>query len=203
MLSFGEEVSGYDIKKWADWSIGHFYWSPSFSQVYSELKRLESHGYAISQLHNGLRGRRTYKITDAGLAAVRCWSEAAPVEPPMLKHNLLLRVWLGNVSEPKRLKEIVHEHIAYLDTMSHRVAVDSDAAALEPAWAYPRIAMQWAERYYLAERELALQLIEDIDKAAAELAEARRERGGQFPTPQPGRWRDVEKRVSAQNAVRP
>ena len=40
MLAFGEEVSGYDIKKWADWSVGYFYWSPSFSQVYSELKRL-------------------------------------------------------------------------------------------------------------------------------------------------------------------
>jgi hypothetical protein len=24
MLAFGEEVSGYDIKKWADWSIGYF-----------------------------------------------------------------------------------------------------------------------------------------------------------------------------------
>ncbi|BAX95427.1 hypothetical protein MSTE_00077 [Mycobacteroides stephanolepidis] len=29
MLSYEEEVSGYDIKKWADWSISYFYWSPS------------------------------------------------------------------------------------------------------------------------------------------------------------------------------
>jgi DNA-binding PadR family transcriptional regulator len=67
MLAFGEEVSGYDIKKWADWSVGYFYWSPSFSQVYSELKRLESHGYATSRVQHdgGLRGRRTYKITES------------------------------------------------------------------------------------------------------------------------------------------
>ena len=85
----------------------------------------------------------------------------------MLKHGVLLRVWLGHLNEPDRLKEILQEHIAHVDTMRQRVAIDAEAAAEEPAWAYPRIAMQWSERYFAAERELALQLIKDIDEADA------------------------------------
>ena len=132
MLAFGEEVSGYDIKKWADWSVGYFYWSPSFSQVYSELKRLESHGYATSRVQHdgGLRGRRTYKITESGQQAVSKWATEAPIDPPMLKHGVLLRVWLGHLNEPDRLKQILQEHIAYVDNMRQRVATDSEAAAL-------------------------------------------------------------------------
>ena len=40
-LSFGRELSGYDIKKWADASLRFFYWSPAISQIYRELRRLE------------------------------------------------------------------------------------------------------------------------------------------------------------------
>ena len=40
MLSYEEELSGYDIKKWIDWSVGFYYWSPSYSQIYTELKKL-------------------------------------------------------------------------------------------------------------------------------------------------------------------
>ena len=73
MLAFGEEVSGYDIKKWADWSVGYFYWSPSFSQIYSELKRLESHGYATSRVQHdgGPRGRRAHSRGHRAYTAVK------------------------------------------------------------------------------------------------------------------------------------
>jgi DNA-binding PadR family transcriptional regulator len=197
MLAFGEEVSGYEIKKWADWSIGHFYWSPSFSQIYSELKRLEKHGYATSRTQRdaGLRGRRLYQITNAGQAAIKQWADQSSVDPPILKHGVLLRIWMGHLNRPDRLREILQEHIAYAEKMRQRIAIDAEAAGLEPAWAYPRIAMQWSERYYAAESELAQQLIKDIDQAQAVLEQARRDTHGAFPTPRPGRWREVEKRV--------
>jgi DNA-binding PadR family transcriptional regulator len=200
MLAFNAGVSGYDIKKWADWTVRHFYWSPSHSQIYSELKRLETMGYATSRVDhdNGLRGRRLYRITEAGQAAVTRWSREARVDPPVLKHSVLLRVWLGHLNDPNRLKEIVREHIAQVDTARRQVAIDARGAALEPAWAYARIAMRWAQRSYDAERELALQLIEDIDEAAEALAQGRREAGGDFPMPTPERWRAVEEWVASQ-----
>ena len=121
----------------------------------------------------------------------------------MLKHGVLLRVWLGHLNKPDRLKEILQEHIAHVDTMRQRVAIDAKAAAEEPAWAYPRIAMQWSERYFAAERELALQLIKDIDEADATFRKGQEEWDGSFPTPRPGHWREVEKRVQTEDPDRP
>lgn len=85
LLSHGRELSGYDVKKWSDRSLGLFYWSPSFSQIYSELKRLENRGYATSRLvapETGTRDKRVYRITDEGLAAVRTWARTAPSTRP-------------------------------------------------------------------------------------------------------------------------
>ena len=72
MLSYEEEVSGYDLKKWTDWSVDLYYWSPSYSQIYTELKKLEGLGLVTSRVEHdeGTRSRRLYKITPAGLAAV-------------------------------------------------------------------------------------------------------------------------------------
>jgi DNA-binding PadR family transcriptional regulator len=51
-------------------------------------------GFATSRVQhdNGLRVRRIYRITESGKAAVSEWSKEAPVDPPMLKHGVLLRV---------------------------------------------------------------------------------------------------------------
>lgn len=172
MLAYNEELSGYDIKKWADWSIGRFYWSPSFSQVYSELKRLEKLGYATSRMDRdeGTRSRRMYQITEDGQVAVRRWTRDAPVDRPILKHGVMLRVWLGHLNEPERLKEILAEHMSYMEAMRLEAARDADLARGEPSWVYARTAMLWSERYYAAERDLAAQLITDLDDTAAEFA---------------------------------
>lgn len=106
MLTFGEELTGNDLKKWADWSVGFFYWSPSISQVYAELKKLESIGFVESRVVSepGVRGKRLYSITQSGTDAVRTWSREAPVEVPVLKHGVMLRLWMGHLNEPERLK---------------------------------------------------------------------------------------------------
>lgn len=89
MLSYEEEVSGYDLKKWIDWSVDLYYWSPSNSQIYTELKKLQSLGLVTSRIERdeGTRSRRLYKITAAGLDAVTDWTNNAPVDPPVLKHS--------------------------------------------------------------------------------------------------------------------
>ncbi|WP_397517358.1 PadR family transcriptional regulator [Rhodococcus sp. BP22] len=199
MLAFDEELSGYDLKKWADWSIKFFYWSPSFSQVYTELKKLEKHGFVTSRVQhdNGVRGRRLYKITEAGTDAVRKWSNEAPIDPPILKHGVMLRIWLGHLNKPDRLKDILREHIEYAEKMERRAAADERGAAEEPAWAYSRIVLRWSERYYASERALALQLIEDIDEAEATISRVKVGDEAGFTKSPPGLWREVERHVEA------
>src|ERR1700732_505680 len=198
MLSYEEEVSGYDLKKWTDWSVDLYYWSPSYSQIYTELKKLEGLGLVTSRVEHdeGTRSRRLYKITPAGMAAVTEWTNEAPVDPPVLKHSVLLRVTFGHLSNPARLKELLQEHVAYAEARHRKAVEDAEGAEVEPAWAYSVIALRWAGKYYAAEREFALELMKEIDEADAVLQKAAK---GGFAKrrPKPAYWREVEKQVQA------
>ncbi|MFJ4650727.1 PadR family transcriptional regulator [Nocardia sp. NPDC088792] len=169
MLSHAEELSGYDLKKWADWSLQFFYWSPSFSQIYAELKRLEKHGYATSRTvvsEDGMRGKRMYAITDSGREAASHWVNHSPVEVPVLKHSVMLRAWLGHLAEPDRMREILTQHIDYAEQMRRRAAADAEGSDANPDWAYPSAVLRWCVRHYEAEREFAQDLLDDLDKLA-------------------------------------
>lgn len=198
MLSYEEEVSGYDLKKWIDWSVDLYYWSPSYSQIYTELKKLEGLGLATSRVEHdeGTRSRRLYKITKAGMAAVTEWATDAPVDPPVLKHSVLMRMTLGHLSNPPRLKELLQEYVAYTEARHRKAVEDAEGAEAEPAWAYSVLALRWAAKYYAAEREFALEMMKDIDEADRILQTAPKGSSGK-PRTTPGSWREVEKQVQA------
>ncbi|OBG98216.1 MULTISPECIES: PadR family transcriptional regulator [unclassified Mycobacterium] len=197
MLSYEEEVSGYDLKKWIDWSVDLYYWSPSNSQIYTELKKLQGMGLVTSRIERdeGTRSRRLYKITAAGLEAVTDWTNNAPVDPPVLKHSVLMRVTFGHLTTPARLKELLQEHVAYAEARHRKAVEDAEGAEGEPAWAYSVLALRWAAKYYAAEREFALELMKEIDEADAFMQKAKGGAGKVRPTP--GYWREVEKQVQA------
>lgn len=192
LLSFPGERTGYELKKWADSSLRFFYWSPAISQIYAELRRLEELGYAAS-VRSGpeeVRAKRRYAITDAGRAALAGWaSDTAEAGPPVLKHGLLLRVWLGHLSEPERLRAMVEEH---MDRTLAELAAVREAmahAAENPEWAFPALALRWSERQHLAELELAEALLADLAQAgpagpaAGAPADPGRQADGDSPTP--------------------
>jgi DNA-binding PadR family transcriptional regulator len=198
MMSYEEEISGYDLKKWIDWSVDLYYWSPSYSQIYTELKKLESLGLVTSRVERdeGTRSRRLYKITRAGMDAAIEWVNDAPVDPPVLKHSVLLRVTFGHLTNPARLKEVLQEYAAYAEARHRKAVEDADGAEGEPAWAYSVLALRWAAKYYAAEREFALELMKDIDEADATVHKAAKGGFGK-PRPTPGYWREIEKQVEA------
>ena len=166
LLSFGEELSGYDLKRWADWSLRFFYWSPSFSQIYSELRRLETNGLAASRIEtrDDVRGKRMYHITDAGQRALAAWTATEHVDPVVLKHGVMLRLWLGHVSEPEHLRAILSEHRDQSERMRVRAEVDREGASVEPGWAYTELVLRWAERYYADERDRAELMLAELDE---------------------------------------
>ena len=198
MLSYEHELSGYDIRKWIDWSMRFFYGSPAYSQIYSDLKKLEKLGLVTSRVENSgeTRSRRLYKITEAGLEAVTQWANEAPVDPPALKHSPLLRVTFGHLTTPARLKEVLQEHVAYADEMQRQAAKDAKWSGADPSWAYARVALQWAERYYANERELALKMIKELDEAEAAFPQAARTGSAKVPWPPPEYWYEIEKKAA-------
>ena len=201
MLSYEHELSGYDIRKWIEWSMRFFYGSPAYSQIYSELKKLEQLGLVTSRVENSgnTRNRRLYKITEAGLDAATRWSNEAPLDPPVLKHSPLLRVTLGHLTDPARLKEILQEHLAYADEMHREAAKEAKWAGADPSWAYARVALRWAERYYANERELTLKMIKELDEADAEFPRVGDGGRTKVPWPAPEYWYEIEKKADAED----
>jgi DNA-binding PadR family transcriptional regulator len=166
LLSFGRDLTGYDLKKWADSSLRFFYWSPAISQIYGELRRLESLGYVESWAapQDELRNKRLYRITELGREALTAWVRDSPVEPPVLKHGVALRVWLGHLADPAVLREIVAEHRAYAAKMLAEVSAARRTAEQNPEWTYPELVERWGERYWSAERDLADAMLRDLDE---------------------------------------
>jgi DNA-binding PadR family transcriptional regulator len=199
MLSYEQELSGYDIRKLISWTMRFFYGSPAHSQIYSELKKLEKLGMVTSRVENtgGARSRRLYKITESGLDAVTRWANEAPVDPPVLKHSPLLRVTFGHLTNPTKLKEILAEHVAYADDMQREAAKDARWSGANPAWAYAHIALQWAERYYANERDLALTMIKELDEAEAAFPQMAEGAKGKIPWPATEYWYEIEKKADA------
>ena len=94
LISFGE-MSGYDVKRFADRSIGYFFWSPASSQIYAELRRLRSLGYVRDREVRQERrpDKRLYRITGDGEQALQRWLERSDVTPDMSKSLFLLKLF--------------------------------------------------------------------------------------------------------------
>ena len=126
--------------------------------------------------------------------------ERGAARPPVLKHNPLLRVTFGHLTNPTRLKEILQEHLAYADEMHRSAAKDAKWAGADPAWAYARVALNWAERYYANERELTLKMIKELDEAEAEFPRVGDGERTKVPWPAPEYWYEIEKKAEADDA---
>ena len=172
LLSFGQELSGYDLKKWADHSLRFFFWSPAISQIYSELRRLESLGYVTSRVvaKDDTRSRRLYRITEQGRQWLAHWLVSEPADVPVLKHPTILRVWLGHLMEPAALRQAVTEHRSRVEAQLGEVREDRRVVAGNESMAYAELVIRWAERYYSAELENTNRLLEDLDELDARSA---------------------------------
>jgi DNA-binding PadR family transcriptional regulator len=169
LLTFGDELTGYELKQRADMTL-RFYWvAPAMSQIYSELARLTEHGFVEPTTSDG-EGRRTttYRITTAGRAALEGWIDDSRVGFPVLKHTVLLRLLIGHVGQPERIQALLEEYVAEL-----RVALadlhgvrDSLRGADEPgqAFYYPSVVADWGLDYFAAEAVHTQRALASLDE---------------------------------------
>jgi PadR family transcriptional regulator AphA len=115
-------LSGYDIKKMTEHSIG-FFWSENFGAIYPLLKDLEQNELATKSIEkqDGKPDRKVYTITDAGKKELEQWL-CSPIGPEYLREELLLKLFFGNevpIQESiERLKETIKRHQILLDQYS-------------------------------------------------------------------------------------
>ena len=156
LLTFGDELTGYELKQRADNTL-RFYWvSPAMSQIYTELARLTEHGLLEPVTTQG-EGRRTtaYRITSAGSQALREWIDGSEVGFPTLKHTVLLRLLIGHAADPGRMRVLLEGYVAELaDALRDlREVRDSLRGADDRGgpYFYPSIVADWGLDYFAAE----------------------------------------------------
>jgi DNA-binding PadR family transcriptional regulator len=154
LLSFGEELTGYELKQWADGSLRFFYAAPAMSQIYTELNRLHAAGLVRARDDSaGARARTVYAITAGGRRRLARWLRDAPFEPPTLKHPTALRLFLGHLIEGDRLAELLEEHRRWAQTMLDQLAAVRAGLGDDPRWSNATHVARWGALMFRAERD--------------------------------------------------
>ena len=154
LLTFGRELSGYDVKKWADASLRFFWWAPATSHIYRELARLEELGLVTSRpAPDAERRKRLYRITDRGREVAAEWVTEPVAEPVVVKHPVALRLWLGHLGDPEQLRTVLEEHRVETRRLLREIDQSIAASAGDAAMEYPRIVLEWMRTIYAADAE--------------------------------------------------
>ncbi len=101
--------TSYDLKRWADESVGYF-WTFPRSQLYAEPQRLVSLGLLTEQQEPSGRRRRLFQVTGAGRAALQNWLQA-PAGVPELRDLGLLKLFFIAGDDHQTLQELAAEQL--------------------------------------------------------------------------------------------
>jgi PadR family transcriptional regulator AphA len=95
MLSIQPNLSGYDIRKAVEGSVGHF-WGESYGQIYPSLKRLAAEGLIVanSAPSSSRKKRQEYSLTEAGRTCLGEWL-AVPFQNDPPRNEFLLKLFFG------------------------------------------------------------------------------------------------------------
>jgi PadR family transcriptional regulator AphA len=132
--------SGYDIKTVVDRST-RFFWAASYGQIYPELKRLEQDGLVEGEDQpRGGRGRRVYKLTEAGREALVEWLLGTTTTVELRDESLLRLFFADNLPREDALlllegRKRGHEtYLELLRAIDARPGRDTDFIDLVLRW---------------------------------------------------------------------
>ena len=158
-----EPGSGYDLLKHFEKSMANV-WPATQSQLYGELNKLADAGL-IEVSDMGPRGRKEYRITEAGRAELQRWVANPQDDPPFRSPGLLRVFLLGEVPADQARKHVVAmaEHadaeIKRLEEL--RDSIDwTDGDSLF----FGRAALEYGLRANAMEADWARWLVKAIDK---------------------------------------
>lgn len=156
LLTFGE-MSGYDLRKVAEQSIGYFL-TPAKSQIYSELRRLVSLGYATERQVEQRRrpDKRIYRITARGQRALREWLEGAEVESAEIRSPFLVKLFFGGhmsreslLAQVKEMRQRDRDQLEKLKDIERKIAGRDEMffpyLTLRCGLAHTRAVLRWED----------------------------------------------------------
>lgn len=163
-------MSGYDLKKNFDLSVGHF-WSATQSHIYKALDGLQKKGWAEAVLvpQEGRPNRKDFHITDAGRAELRRWL-TTPLPLESVREPWLIQVFFAHSLSNDEIAALFE---ARMQQMRHRLqvyrqeaqaAIDQNAAQvgverLRQLW---QLTLDYGIAYYEAELDWHTQALEGV-----------------------------------------
>ena len=159
LLTMGP-MSGYDIKKLTDFSLGYF-WSENYGHIYPILKKLEDEGLVTGRTEHtrGKPDRNVFSLTDTGRREFDEWLGLSSEKQP-IRNEFLLKLFFGwrlpgTDVEAKLLDERGRTavYLAELKTLEKRISEDIRGNEGLPYWlmtldfgkSFARMAMDWCD----------------------------------------------------------
>jgi len=141
----------YDLKRFVQLSIGHF-WPFPHTQLYAEPERLAEAGLLEETREEGGRRRRHYTITDAGRERLGEWLEEPVTSPTEIRDLGVLKLFFSELTGIDEIVALAHEQAA-----AHRAKLTI----------YDGLMERFADRPELATRLLSVELGMRLAHAAA------------------------------------
>jgi PadR family transcriptional regulator, regulatory protein AphA len=146
-------MSGYDLRKDVERSVGYF-WAPAKTQIYATLPKLVEAGYATQEkvVQSARPDKTIYELTESGREALRDWVENAPLDAGHGRNLILLKVYFGEAADREALSRQLAERrvdaqhlLAELDELEAAGAGGSPFEAITRRWGflYAEALLQW------------------------------------------------------------
>lgn len=154
--------SGYDLLKRFEKSMANV-WPATQSQLYGELNKLADTGL-IEVADTGPRGRKEYRVTDAGRAELVRWISDPGDDPPMRRPDLLRIFLLGELPahDAREYASAFAEHAASELKRLEQLRDSIDWGETDGAF-YGRAALEFGLRDAAMEQQWALWLVTSIN----------------------------------------
>lgn len=142
--------TSYDLKRAVGRSIGYF-WHFPHAQLYSEPQRLAELGLLEAKTESQGRRRRTYRLTDQGLAELKAWLAEPTPEHFQMRDIAELKLFFNEVGETGDVARLAREQVA---AHRERIAV------------YEDMQRRYADLDAVAKRMITLRLGLEMEHAA-------------------------------------
>jgi DNA-binding PadR family transcriptional regulator len=119
-----QPASGWDLTRRFNDVLGSV-WPAGHPQIYGELRKLLDEGL-IEVESEGPRGRKAYRVTDAGLAEVRRWLTTVEVDHTIRMESVLRSVFFWMMT-PEELAGHLDREAAYFHGLAAKLREIADA----------------------------------------------------------------------------
>ncbi len=152
-------MSGYDLKRRVDESVGHF-WTADQAAIYRTLSELDAQGLVMHErvAQVSRPDRKVFHLTEAGREALDAWL-AAPMPPVPRREPLLVKLFFAGRLSSESLRDLLSSELAHAETelagyRSILEAVDALRTPVpEAAQLGPVITLTYGVRAATAQRE--------------------------------------------------